>query len=549
MSTSHADAIIVGSGAGGAALAAKFSDAGLRVVVLEKGPRHRREAFQHDEILMAARPATFIPGIDEDPHVLLDHASPNPQPKKTTLGWIASGYGGGTVHFGGSCYRFQPDDFRLRSLYGAFEAVEDWPYGYDDLEAFYSEAEWALGVSGSGGADPYEGFRSRPYPMPPIGRHSLHNAFDAACAKHGLIAFPTPKAINSVPFAERPACAHCELCAGYGCPTGARGSVLETLLPQAEKTGRCVVNCNTMVKEVLVGPDGRARGCVYVDDCGREQRIDGRLVCICCSAVESARLLMLSVSPRHTNGLGNGNRLVGRNLQLQLASLASATFARPRQPEPEHLSVIGSIMDDYVLRHGPFRFPKGGAYHCEIARMGPVAFAARMAFVGNGDGTVMWGEPLMQRLRGAWSDYQFVTLGASHDYVPNAGSYVELDPVVTDKWGLPAARLHLTPVEHHREIGQWLVGRVTSILEDMGGEQVTVDGVAEISTILAHGTCRAGHDPETSVLDQYCRLHEVPNVYVVDGSFMPTSGGVPSTLTIIANAFRTAAHILKSDLP
>jgi choline dehydrogenase-like flavoprotein len=540
------DVVIIGSGAGGGPLALRLSQANWDVVVLEKGPRHIPADYGHDEIRMLLQPNFWWPSPDTDPHVLVDHTpGGDSTPQHTRLGWIGGCVGGGTAHMSGSFYRFHPDDFRLRTRLGDYEAVEDWPYGYDELEPYYGIAEWEVGVSGRAGANPFEGFRSRPYPMPPLQPHRFTAEFDGACDRLGLHPFPTPRGINSIPHNGRPGCAYCDFCVGYGCPTGARSGSHEALIRRAEATGRCEVRPDVMVREVTVGRDGRATGCIYLDATGTEHRVDARIVCVCCSAVESARLLLLSRSRSHPDGLANGTGLVGRHLQFHGGSAGRARFREERHPgwraaPPTHIG--RSVMDHYYLPAGVSPFAKGGLHRFDIVPTHPVHHAYSLAFGQRGD--PVWGEGLKQRLRAHFREGSEVEFEVFQDFVPNDRTRVELDPEVTDRWGLPAARIHLDEPEHHRVAGRWLAERGLEILETMGAEEAAIMAAGRTSRVMAHGTCRAGADPRTSVLNAFCQAHEVPNLFVVDGSFMPTSGGAPSTLSILANSFRTADYLV-----
>jgi choline dehydrogenase-like flavoprotein len=538
------DVLIVGSGAGAAPLALRLSQAGFDVLVLEKGPRHQREDFRHDELAMALHPHLWQPSVDDDPHVLVEAANGG-EPTPDTLGWIGRCVGGGSAHATASLYRFHPDDFRLRERFGEFEEVADWPYRYADLEPFYCRAEWEAGVSGAGGVNPHEGFRSRPYPMPPLRSHPFTGEMEAACRALGLHAFPTPRGVNSRPYGGRPACSYCDFCVGYGCPTGARGGAMEALLPRAEATGRCRVRPGCMVREVTVDSTGRATGCIYLDGAGTEHRVRARVVCVCCSAVESARLLLLSTSPRFPHGLANGSGLVGRHLQLHAGSAGRGRFRSERVPHwsQGRAAQLGrSVMDHYFLPPGVSALPKGGLHRFDVAEVHPMAAAHAVAFAG--EGAPLWGTELRSRLHEHFHDWRDVEFEVFHDFVPNHGTYVDLDPRVRDRWGLPAARVYLREPEHHRTAGRWLVERGLEILGEMGADELVPRGAGYTSRVMAHGTCRAGADPRRSVLNAFCQAHEVPNLFVVDGSFMPTSGGAPSTLTIMANAFRVADYLV-----
>jgi len=536
------DVLIIGSGAGGGPLALRFSQAGAKVLVLERGPRLQRNDFPEDEV-ENSMPGFWYPRVADDPHVVISQNNPKPQP--SNFGWIATCVGGGTVHMGGFLYRFHPDDFRMRSRFGAYASLADWPYSYDELEPYYVQAEWEVGVSGEPEPSHLGIPRSRDYPMPPLASHPITPAFDRACKDLGLHPFATPRSINSQWYQGRPPCSYCNLCAGFGCRTGAKGSSLEAFIPRAEATGNCTVVPNAMAFEVTVDHRGRATGCRYFDALGQERRARARVVCVCCSAVESARLLLISKSPLFPDGLANGNGLVGRHLQFHAVTTASGQFELkgldPAVWKHRHPFLGRSLLDHYFLPPEVSSLPKGGVLRFGIPQLQPVALAQRVAESG---GLTRWGAPLQRALREYFLEIRTVEFEVFHDYVPNEDTYMELDPQVTNKWGLPAARIYRRPDPHHYTAGLWLQSRGLEVLKAMGAKELKRGALGETAAFLVHGTCRAGHDPETSTLNSYCQTHEVSNLFVVDGSFMPTSGGAAPTLTIIANSFRTADHIL-----
>ncbi|HYX24983.1 MAG TPA: GMC family oxidoreductase [Thermoanaerobaculia bacterium] len=536
------DVLIVGSGAGGGPLALVLARAGLDVVVLEKGPRFSRADYRlQDELDL--RQGVFFPRLEEDPHTVVTPSTR--QPVHSLLGWTASCVGGGTVHMGSFLYRFHPDDFRVRSRCGPYEEVADWPFGYDDLEPYYTQAEREVGVSGLGGASPFEGWRSAPYPMPPLPAHPLTAQLEAVCRGRGLHPFPTPRGINSRPYQGRPACEPCDFCAGYGCPSGARGSSQEALLSRAERTGRCRVVPRAMARQITVDARGRATGCLWLDAAGEEHEVRARVVCVCCSAVESARLLLLSRSPLFPDGLANDHGLVGRHLQFHGVTMGSGLFRRDRHPglplAARHPFLDRSLLDHYFLPPGVGEIDKGGLIRFGLPQAQPMTEAQELATAGGG---VLWGEALAAELHRHFVEERRVEVEVFHDFFPNARTFVALDPEVRDKWGLPVARIHLDLPAHQRTAGRWVGQRALEVLADLGADEVGLQIVGGTSSYLVHGTCRAGVDPATSVLDGHCRAHAVPNLFVVDGSFMPTSGGAAPTLTIFAASFRTAGHIL-----
>jgi choline dehydrogenase-like flavoprotein len=536
------DAVILGSGAGGGPLAARLAAAGWKVLVLEKGPLYRREDYSFDEVT-ATRRDFFVPSLSSEPHLLVPAGESQPRP--TLLGWIGNSAGGGTVRMGGFFYRFHPDDFRMASLHGPYEALADWPYDYDELEPYYSRVEWEIGVSGAAGSNPFEGRRSAPYPLPALDSHPLSGWLEQACRRLGWHPFPTPRAILSRPYLGRPACSYCALCAGFGCPTGARSSVQETYLASALATGNCELRTGAMVREITVGRSGKATGCVYLDGEGGEHAVRARVVCVCCSAVETARLLLLSKSAGFPDGLANGSGLVGRNLQFHGFSNGRARFRYQNHPDKPlrhpHPFLDCSIADHYFLPPAVSDLPKGGLIRFGFPAASPIAAALRAAEEGQG---LLWGGRLKQRLQEYFHEVRTVDLEVFHDFIPNDRTFVELDPQVKDRWSLPVARIHLDVPEHHRAAGRWLVQRGLECLAEMGADEVQEEEIGETAPYLVHGTCRAGKDPARSVLDEHCRAHEVPNLYVVDGSFMPTSAAASPTLTILANSLRTAEHLL-----
>lgn len=433
----------------------------------------------------------------------------------------------------------------MRRRFGAVEELADWPYSYDDLEPYYSRAEWEVGVAGQAGANPHEGHRSRPYPMPPLSAHPLAESLEEICQRRGLHLFPTPRGVNSRPYQGRPSCIYCESCAGFGCEVGAKGSAQEALIDRAEATGRCEIRSRSMVHRITVDARGRATGCVFYDDAGREHEVRARVVCVCCSAVESARLLLLSRSPRHPDGLGNAHGHVGRHLQFHAVTMGVARIPVGQPPDPKladrHPFLGRSLMDHYFLPDGVASLAKGGILRFGMFPRSPLNTAA---FLVSRATEVPWGEDLKALLTAHYRDFTTVHCEAFHDFLPNRQTFVELDPEVRDIWGLAVARIHLGVPEHHRIVGRWLFDRAAEILSELGAEEITATDLGGTSSYLVHGTCRAGHDSRSSVLNPYCQVHDIANLFVVDGSFMPTSGGASPTLTILANSFRVADHLV-----
>ncbi len=201
-----------------------------------------------------------------------------------------------------------------------------------------------------------------------------------------------------------------------------------------------------------------------------------------------------------------------------------------------------SLQDHYFLPAGIGELPKGGTIRFGFPHANPIFRALRLA---HAESPLLWGQKLMDRMRVEFRERRTVEFETFQDFLPNPGTYVDLDPRITDRWGQPAARINLDGHPHHAKAGAFLRERGLAVLKAAGASELEEGDADVVTGHLIQGTCRAGTDPDTSVLDPFCRTHTVPNLYVVDGSFMPTAGGVPSTLTILANSFRVAGHLLE----
>jgi choline dehydrogenase-like flavoprotein len=537
------DVVVVGSGAGGGPIALELARAGARVVVLEKGKHVKGEQFVHDEL--ARRRHEMVPDPADEPHTM--RYGEDREASVTSEGWTANIVGGGTVHFTGLFHRMHPVDMRLRSTLGSVEGADvvDWPISYDDLEPYYRRADEEIGVSGVWKAHPFEEPRSAPYPMPPLDEHPLAARIDEVAAKLGMHPFPTPRGVASRPYRGRPACAYCRMCADYGCPIGAKGSTLATVLPSAVATGNCVIRAECMASEVLVRPDGRARGVVYRDAQGISRTVEARVVVLACSAVETARLLLMSRSATFPDGLANRNGRVGKNLVFSAGSIGTAAWADEfPDAAARHLSAQRSLQDFYASDPPVDGVVKGGTLLFLMSFMQPVARAEAIAFREADSPKGLWGAPLKKALREKLHRPQ-LEWEAFCEFYANRGTYVDLDPSVKDKWGMPVARMTIETHPKSREGTGLLARKAQAIVAALEPQESRVTTHHNETKFLQGGTCRFGDDPATSVLDKTCRAHEVPNLYVTDGSFLPTSGGVPLTLTIMANAFRVADALVK----
>jgi choline dehydrogenase-like flavoprotein len=311
--TDVVDFIIVGSGAAGGVLAKELSSNGFRVVVLEQGPRLEPGDFEHDEY-WAFNLNALTNNWREQPNTLRKSENEKAQTKPAV--WYGRLVGGGSVHFTSNYWRFHEIDFVERSRKGSVPGagLEDWPITYADLEPYYTKAEWELGVSGLAGASPFDPPRSKPYPLPPLPIKSSGVLVERGAKKLGWHAFPAPLAILSQDYRGRHACMHCGFCEAFGCEWGAKSSTLATMIPIAERSGRCEVRPHSYVSQVETNALGRATGVVYFDKQKREQRQRAKAVILCANGAETPRLLLMSKSKQFPNGLANSSGLVGKYL-------------------------------------------------------------------------------------------------------------------------------------------------------------------------------------------------------------------------------------------
>jgi choline dehydrogenase-like flavoprotein len=541
--STEVDFVVIGSGAAGGIMAKQLSVAGFSVVVLEQGgwgKYGREQEYNKDEWLN--RNVSDEDRLMSDPSRQRNTFRRNGQAKAVpgthSYGCVV---GGGTVTYGGSSWRHLPYEFKEASsdpTVPSGTGMADWPISYEEIEPFYTQAEWEMGISGLRVSSPFVAPMTKDYPVPPVPLKSSGALFNTAAQKLGLTVVPGPLAIITKPYMGRAACVNCGICSGYGCQVRARSSSAVTMLPIAEKTGRCEIRVRSYVREISVDNTGRVTGVVYFDAQKREVRQRAKAVVLSANGSESARLLLLSKSARFPDGLANSSGMVGKYFMSGNGVTANALFEHPLN---EYKGVIsGAGIVDYVASD-----PKRGFYGGGRLTARGYLTPLDLGLDGLSPEAPRWGAGYKKALREEANHR--MTINCFVTQMPLETNRVDLDPDVKDDWGLPAMRI--TSASHPDDFKNMEFFRQKSIeiLEAAGAKKVWAPPVSDTRG-GAHnrGTCRMGNDPKTSVVDKYHKAHDVPNLFIVDGSSMVTGGRNHPTMTIQALAFRAAEHLIQS---
>jgi choline dehydrogenase-like flavoprotein len=538
------NAVVVGAGAAGGIVAKELATAGLSVVLLERGKWYTASDNLKDDLKNQRTTLlgnAFGPEDKGNPRVWMDSkgVAHIALPSEGSYQNNAACVGGGTLSYGAQAWRYMPQDFRMKSTYGAPEgsSLEDWPISYDDLEPFYDKAEYEIGISGDYSGTPLHGPRKRGLPMPPLPVNKEFTILEPAAKRLGLHPFHLPMARNSVPYNDRGPCMRCRWCCGFACEADAKNGSQNTVLPQALATGNCELRTECMVKEIQTDEQGHALGVTYFDERGHLQDQPADIVVVSACAIESARLLLNSKSKLYPNGLGNRYDQVGRNLQGHHYTGAVGYFDYETYDDIGPGASIAVI--DY--NHGTKGLVGGGMLANEFIRL-PIHMLDRLP-----DGTPRWGLKHKHAMR-EWHKRSIVVMGPTQQ-IPSADARVTLDPEVRDKWGMPVARISGNVHPHTFEIGDIQAQRAAAWLKEAGAIHTTLSaGHPDSVSAGQHqaGTCRMGNDPRNSVVNKYCQIHDVDNVFVIDGSVHVTNGGFNPALTIMAVAYHASEALVRN---
>lgn len=535
------DFVVVGSGAAGGIMAKELATAGFSVVVLEQGPHLQPSDFKHDEWAYNQNEELTWGRRKGHPQTFRRHESEKAEIVDSYALGYAHNVGGSSIHFSGNFWRLRPLDFKERSLLGEIPGTNfvDWPISYEELEPYYTKVDWEIGVSGLAG--PWDPPRSRDYPCAPMPVKSSGVLLERAGKALGYTAYPAPVAILSQPHNNRPPCIHCGFCNGFGCEVSAKSSTLVTMIPLALASGNCELRTGCTVARVNTDDSGRAREVVYWEADGTEQAQRAKAVVLCANGAETPRLLFLSESAKHPDGLANSSGMVGKNLMFNGSSRAAGLFEHPINTH-KSIPTTRVIHDFYSIdpKHG--FYGGGGIDERSLSAGRPLAGAMGSGLFSGAS----WGSTFKQNLQREFT--HTASFNGHCTSLPLSSNNVTLDPEVKDKWGRPALRT--TFMNHPDDLAtmKFFMERSMELLDAVGAIQKVGSYAEKGQTGGVHllGTCRMGDDPATSVVNKYNRAHDVPNLYMVDGSSMVTSGRGQPTMTIMALAFRAADHLVQA---
>ena len=494
------DVVIVGAGVGGGAMANRLGRAGLKVLVIERGTRLPREADNwsvkavfHDRKYSTRETWRDRNGVEFTP---------------STYYYV----GGNSKFFGTATLRFREQDFE--GLEHEAGKTPRWPIHYADLEPYYVIAEQLMGTHGQAGLDPTEPPRSGPFPHPAIGHEPEIEALSVKLRAKGLHPFPLPVAIDLHPGGT---CIRCRTCDGFACKIGAKNDAEVRLVDPALATGNVDLILETYVHRLVTDPSGRKVTGVEVEQRGECKVIAAQVFISSAGAINSAALLLRSANDRHPTGLGNSSDQLGRNYMAHNNTAMMAVNPLRKN----HVVFQKSLcINDFYLKNSVRPYPLGNVQG--LGKLQGGMLTANMRWVP---------ESLM-----SWFAERSVDWWIMSEDMPDANNRVTVD---SDG----KVRVSYTPnnLKSHGE----LVSHWTALMKSMGYPIVITQKMDITVAMHQCGTARFGDDPKTSVLDSNCKAWDLDNLYVVDASFLPSSTAVNPSLTIVAQAVRTAEHLLR----
>ncbi|MFT5660104.1 MAG: choline dehydrogenase-like flavoprotein [Sulfurimonas sp.] len=545
------DVCIVGSGAGGSPIAYELSNAGYKVVVLEKGKNLTEEDVSKDELGVSRRDM-YTPDLKEQRHIINDRNEDGSITRYDGYEyswnfWNGSMVGGSSNLMSGYFHRMKPNDFKLKSVFGEVKGanVVDWCIDYEELEPYYEKVERVVGVSGEVVQHKFLEPRStKKFPYPKLEENSVTGWFDKACENLKYESIPTPRAVLSRNALERNTCSYSNFCGSFACATGAKGSARAALLQ------KCKVEIITEAFVYKLESDAKKITKVhYYDKDLNSHEITAKIFVLSAQAIESSRLLLNSKNEFFPKGMANNNGEVGKNLIFSAGGSGQGRFRFEdlNEVQQKELMQVGLFfnrsLQDWYAYEKDAKVYKGGTIDFLFEHANVISRASREFY--NDEGKLIWGAELQKRIHKQLTTSKVLTFEVFNDWLPTDECFVSVDEKAKDKFGMPLGVINLWGHPQDVKVGEYLAKKAVSVLEEMGAQEISYNISAAPPPNLVAGGCRFGDDPRTSVLDKNCKAHELDNLYVADASFMPTGGSVPYTWTIYANSFRIADRIKK----
>lgn len=525
----NADALIIGAGPTGAVAAKRLAEAGMRVVVLEQGdwPDYERARADHADFeLTAGRHWSANPNRRQAP---ADY--PISDVDSDIAAVMYNAVGGSTILFAAHWQRNMPSDFRVRTLDGV---ADDWPLTYEDLEPYYEQVENDFGISGLAGDPafpPGKGPPLPPAPLAPMGRRvaRAHNQL-------GWHWWPAPNAIATRPYKALRPCTQRGTCM-WGCVEGAKGSVDRTHWPQNLALG-VQLRTGARVRRLEVNGRGLVTGAVYVDRTGVEHFQPADVTILGANGIGTPRLLLLSASGRYPNGLANSTGLVGRRLMMHpfgtVVGLFDEDLQSTRGVWGQHLHSLQFYETDTARG-----FVRGAKWGLQPTG-GPVSMTRSYPW---GDNPI-WGPGFHESIRKRLG--RSAMWGIIAEDLPDESNRVVLDPQLKDGDGIPAPKIIYRMSENSYRLLRFHQERARESLQAAGAYETIVAPLIRETGWHLLGTTKMGVDPGSSIVDAWGRAHDIPNLFIFDGSIWPTSSGMNPTATIAALALRCSDQLVRN---
>ncbi|MFT4645746.1 MAG: choline dehydrogenase-like flavoprotein [Planctomycetota bacterium] len=551
------DVCVVGSGAGAGPIIFEMCKAGKKVVVLEKGPWLKTIDLDKDE--MKVRKNSHAPKLKDEFHIIEQQDANGDWYKESTFDsgwdwWKGSLIGGSSNFMSGYFHRLKPNDFKPKTAYENIENgnIVDWPISYEDLEPYYEKTERIVGVSGKVVDHERQEPRSTPdFPYPPLAENEIATWLDEGAERLNYKMVPIPRAILSRSEKNRNACVYSNFCGSYGCASDAKGSSRVSLIDKALATGNLTILADSKVFHLETNGEGKIIKANYYNKSESKEFVTANIFVVACRAIETSRLLLMSKNKEFPYGLANNSRQVGKNLLFSAGGSGSGYFYKDSLGKDKFdainkpgLWVNRSIHKWYEIEELSNGKPvKGGVVDFIWEHANPMMRAIRSKW--SSDGSLLYGKALKENMKKIFTEEKRLRFEIFIDWIPNDNNYVSLDYENTDKWGDPVANIRISYNDYSDKVGEYIAKKSVALLKEIGAKDTGYSISGTPPSNLIAGGCRFGNDPKTAVLDKNCKAHEVENLYVTDGSFMPTGGSVTYTWSIYANSFRVADKILE----